>query len=106
MVKEKQKPGIIYMRQKVCLEDEEGLAGFGGEWGILRGKGNSWKCVPRKAQVREELGDNWAFVEAKQVWETDVRVVRGFFNVCDGGIWDFDILLAVMLIYAEAVISL
>ena len=54
------------MQQKVCLRDEEGLAGFDGEkWEILRGKGNSWECGPRKVQVREELEENWAFVEAK-----------------------------------------
>lgn len=65
MVKEKQKPGIVYVWQKVYLKDVEGLARFGGEWEILRGKGNSRKCGPRKVQVREELGENWAFVEAK-----------------------------------------
>jgi hypothetical protein len=53
------------VRQEVYLKDVEGLARFGGEWEILRGKGNSWKCGPRKVQVREELGENWAFVEAK-----------------------------------------
>ena len=34
-VKEKQKPGIGYVRQKMCLEDEEGLVRFDGEeWEI------------------------------------------------------------------------
>lgn len=65
-MKEKQKPGIGCVRQKVCLEDEEGLAGFDGEeWEILRGKGKGWKCGPREVRVREKLDENWAFVEVK-----------------------------------------
>ena len=48
------------------MEDEEGLAGFGGEeWEILRGKGKGWKCGPRKVRIREELEEDWAFVEVK-----------------------------------------
>lgn len=55
----KQKPGIGCVRQKVCLEDEEGLVGFDGkEWEILRGKGKDWECGPRKVRVREELEED------------------------------------------------